>query len=156
MHAKEKSCGFCSTLSFALHQFGTLYFTHYRRKYPTIFLLFSTCINILLTLQSLQVPTASGPFQLDTAAVFRYGVEVAVLCLVLRLYSALKKLGKHVHYWVINDPTEMKRLLELGADGIITDRPDILFHKISFFVGDGSFPFYLCFSRKSHRAKCNN
>jgi len=31
-----------------------------------------------------------------------------------------------VHYWTINDPAEMRRLVLLGADGIMTDRPDLL------------------------------
>jgi len=31
-----------------------------------------------------------------------------------------------VHYWTINDKAEMKKLIELGADGLITDRPDLM------------------------------
>jgi glycerophosphoryl diester phosphodiesterase len=34
-------------------------------------------------------------------------------------------LNQQVHFWTINDADEMRRLLELGADGIMTDRPDI-------------------------------
>lgn len=34
--------------------------------------------------------------------------------------------GLQVHYWTINDKETMKRLLDIGADGIITDRPDVL------------------------------
>jgi glycerophosphoryl diester phosphodiesterase len=35
-------------------------------------------------------------------------------------------MGKKVHVWTVNEPKEMKKMLKLGVDGIITDRPDVL------------------------------
>ncbi len=35
------------------------------------------------------------------------------------------RLNQQVHFWTINDADEMRRLLALGADGIMTDRPDL-------------------------------
>ena len=34
--------------------------------------------------------------------------------------------GYRVFAWTVNEPTRMRELLELGVDGIITDRPDVL------------------------------
>jgi glycerophosphoryl diester phosphodiesterase len=43
-----------------------------------------------------------------------------------RFLEAAHGRGLPVHVWTINDAGEMRRLLDLGVDGIMTDRPDVL------------------------------
>ncbi|GER92240.1 hypothetical protein KDW_64020 [Dictyobacter vulcani] len=31
-----------------------------------------------------------------------------------------------LYYWTIDEPTLMRQLIELGADGLFTNRPDLL------------------------------
>ena len=43
-----------------------------------------------------------------------------------RFLTAAHRAGLPVHVWTINDAAEMRELLELGVDGLMTDRPRVL------------------------------
>lgn len=40
--------------------------------------------------------------------------------------ESYRRAGFRVTTWTINEPQEMRRVLELGVDGIVTDRPDLV------------------------------
>lgn len=42
-----------------------------------------------------------------------------------RLVRAAHAFGVEVHVWTINDPDRMRELIEMGVDGIVTDRADV-------------------------------
>ena len=52
----------------------------------------------------------------------RYGISVATSSFVRRAHA--RRLA--VHVWTINEADEIHRLLDLGADGIMTDHPTVL------------------------------
>lgn len=59
---------------------------------------------------ALQVPPRAGEIELVTSA----------------FVEAAHGAGVAVHVWTIDDPVEMRRLVDLGVDGVMTDRPSVL------------------------------
>ncbi len=58
----------------------------------------------------LQIPSSFGNIPLDNSY------------LVYKIHHN----NMFLHYWTINEKQEIEKLIELGCDGIITDRPDIM------------------------------
>lgn len=58
---------------------------------------------------ALQVPEHAGRLRLVTAGFVR----------------AVHRAGAEVHVWTVNETVDMRRLLDLGVDGLVTDRADL-------------------------------
>lgn len=43
-----------------------------------------------------------------------------------RFIDVVQTQGKQVHVWTVNEVDEMTRFLDMGVDGLVTDRPDLL------------------------------
>lgn len=67
------------------------------------------------------------PQALATAPFAHVPIELGRLpVFVERLVEMSHDIGVRVVTWTVNDPGAMRRLLDLGVDAIITDRPDLL------------------------------
>ncbi len=64
----------------------------------------------LSAVDAVQVPVTAGPMTVVSK----------------QTVAAAHDADKHVHVWTINDVAEMERLVDLGVDGIVTDRADLL------------------------------
>jgi len=67
----------------------------------------------------IQIPVKQGPFKLVDA----------------RAVRAARRHGLKLHVWTIDDEAEMRRLIALGVDGIMTDRPALLRSVINSSAG---------------------
>ncbi|NAZ80551.1 glycerophosphodiester phosphodiesterase [Kineococcus sp. R8] len=64
----------------------------------------------LAGVDAVQVPVRHGCLEIVTPALVR----------------AVHAAGAQVHVWTVDDPVQMHALLDLGVDGLITDRADLL------------------------------
>lgn len=66
-------------------------------------------------IDALQIPESQGVLRVLTPA----------------LMSAAHRHGVEIHVWTVNDPDDMRRLVELGIDGIVSDRADVAVKALS-------------------------
>lgn len=61
-----------------------------------------------------------------SAAAFQLPFDYKRLPLDRKYVDAIHESGAQVHAWTVNEAGDMHRLLDLGVDGIVSDRPDVL------------------------------
>lgn len=71
--------------------------------------------RVLREIDALQIPDRYGALKVLTPALLR----------------AAHRSSVEVHVWTVNDPAEMRRLVALGVDGIISDRADVALKTLS-------------------------
>lgn len=49
----------------------------------------------------------------------------AIRVVTPRFIDLVRSAGVELHVWTVNDPADMTRLLDLGVDGLVTDRADL-------------------------------
>ncbi len=64
------------------------------------------------------------PFPAEAMQVPEYSGNLHVV--TPRFVRAAQRQNVAVHVWTVNDPADMQRMLDVGVNGIITDRPDLL------------------------------
>lgn len=65
--------------------------------------------RVLRGIDALQIPERHGAVTVLTSALLR----------------AAQRSGVEVHVWTVNDPNDMRRLVAMGVDGIVSDRGDL-------------------------------
>lgn len=66
--------------------------------------------RLLRGLDAMQIPPARGPLRFDTEG----------------FISAVKTNGVELHYWTINEPKQALELRARGANGVVSDRIDLI------------------------------
>ena len=85
-----------------------------------------TSLGPLATVQ-LRIASFGVPVGPITAACAQVPVRQSGVPVVDRRFvAAAHRRGLQVHVWTIDDRAEMERLLDLGVDGLMTDRPAVL------------------------------
>lgn len=87
----------------------------------SIFNLDSALKRNLSGIDAIQIPVKYGPIRFDTEA----------------FVNKISRFGVEVHYWTINDFDEARRLVALGAMGIVTDKGKMMVERFGESHGRG-------------------
>ena len=97
-----------------------------RNKYPDICVSMGPKEVLKLLLASFGLYKAKVPGDCLQIPIYQYGIKLVTK----RFVNFVQSKGLKIIVWTINEPKEMKKLIELDVDGIITDKPKALFNMI--------------------------
>jgi len=80
-----------------------------------------------------------GRYARRPVAAYQLPFDYSALPIDANYIDAIHAAGAQVHFWTVNDAAAMHRLLDMSADGIVTDRPDVL-NEVLSERGDGRSP----------------
>lgn len=73
-------------------------------------------------LNSLNFPTPKNEGHCAQVPTSQFGIPIVTK----RFINTIHRDNKYVHVWTIDDESEMNRLISLGVDGLMTDKPTVL------------------------------
>ena len=74
------------------------------------------------------------------AVAYQVPFDSTVLRIDRRFIDAVHRSGAQIHCWTVNEAADMRRLLALGVDGIVSDRPDRLNEVLGVSPPSGEHP----------------
>ena len=111
-----------STDKVCIASFSSKRLKQVHKLYPEICLSMGPFEVMKLLLASFGLYRKKVPGNCLQIPIYQYGIKLVTE----RFINYIHSIGLKIHVWTINDEDTMHKLIDLGVDGIITDRPKAL------------------------------
>ena len=111
-----------STDKVCIASFSSKRLKQVHKLYPEICLSMGPFEVMKLLLASFGLYRNKVPGNCLQIPIYQYGIKLVTK----RFINYIHSIGLKIHVWTINDEDTMHKLIDLGVDGIITDRPKTL------------------------------
>ena len=111
-----------STDKVCIASFSSKRLKQVHKLYPEICLSMGPYEVMKLLLASFGLYRRKVPGNCLQIPIYQYGIKLVTK----RFINYIHSIGLKIHVWTINDEDTMQKLIDLGVDGIITDRPKAL------------------------------
>ena len=111
-----------STDKVCIASFSSKRLKQVHKLYPEICLSMGPFEVMKLLLASFGLYRRKVPGNCLQIPIYQYGIKLVTK----RFINYIHSIGLKIHVWTINDEDTMQKLIDLGVDGIITDRPKAL------------------------------